>query len=392
LRDAVTRLAAAGCLLALATGARAQLGLQPAQRSTRRPTIAQARPIEWVEGLEKARELAGELGRPLFIYFHGVEKGSRLLEAGAVNSPQVQIRAPRFVCVKVDPEVDPEAATLYGLTMQDAVVLADFEGNVLGKIEGSLGAEALAPAMDRAVREFGPIPNRNDLAQLAALLRRSERYREAGRLREAIRDLSRMVGTGARCESVRRARAALDSIEAEGAKAVVAAEALLKAGKRAEAAAALEKLAEDREGTAAAERAKELLKTVEADPGRRSAARAEEIAEEAKRLWEAVEAARARKRLDDETDVLRKLAALGPGEDADRAKARLEEIDSTPELRAGRAAQRREREASMLLKKARAWIRNKQTARARKFLRELVQRFPDTLQAEEAKEILESIE
>jgi len=111
-------------------------------------------------------------------------------------------------------------------------------------------------------------------------------------------------------------------------------------------------------------------------------------AEKLKALVLAAQGARNRGRLDDETDALEQIVALDQGDEKARAQARLDEIAQDPELTAKRAAQVREREARALLARGKMWLRTTPDA-GRKILQELIDKYPDTPQADEARGLLE---
>ena len=379
---------AAGALAAVSSAAFAQFGIPPTEGTRRRPEIASAPPIEWVEKLDEAVQRARRLGRPLFVFFHGSLKGSRLMEVGTVNTPEVQLRATRFVCTQLDPEADLETAKRFGLTVSQGIVIAEAGGKLLAKLEGNPRVEEIDAAMDAALKEFGPVPTEADLRALDELLARARRERSQKQISQAAKTLERMIKTKARCESVLQAQAELDEIVAEGARAVEEAKALAAAGRATEAAVALREIAKTYEKLPPGERAREELAALGPDRPREPDPAA---AARARRLLDAAASARARGRLDEEVEALTQAAGLLSGEERARAESRLAEIRSDPELAARLASQTREREAKALLAKAKSWINNRSPEKARGFLEELAARYAELPQAEEARELLKGL-
>jgi len=381
-----------GCVVVLAVcaSAEAQLGLSPpAGRRTRGPQVAAAPPIEWVEGFEKARAEAKRTGRPIFVFFHDSLKGARLLEVGTVHTPEVQKRAQRFVCVQVDPEKEMELVKTLKIKMSQGVMFVDAELKVLGRLEGNPTPEAIATGMDGVLKEFGPVPSDGDLQVLDKMLSRARSYRKLGRVADALKMLKRMTKTGAKCESVLQAKSFADEIEADGTKALAAAEALAKGGKSAEAVASLRKLASAYYGTETGDKAKALAAKLRSRPGSPAASAA--LAKKVKSLWGYVQSAKNRGRVDLETEHLESIVEIASGADKDKAAARLAQIEGDPELKAKRDLQVQERAAKALLARGKMWLRTTPD-RGKKILQELVAKYPETAQADEARELLEEME
>ena len=114
--------------------------------------------IVWSTNMAQAQTFAQSVHRPLLLEFHtqGCEWCAKM-EAETFSDPRVVELSRRFVCIRLDGEIEPILAAQYGVHEYPTTVFAAEDGRVLGKRPGFIPAADFAAVQSQALRlDKGP--------------------------------------------------------------------------------------------------------------------------------------------------------------------------------------------------------------------------------------------
>jgi len=336
------------------------------------PAAAGAR---WYTTYATGHKLAEETGRPMIVVFDRPGDSTLRNAQRMFDNPKVARFTRYFVCIFLEVSIQNNSFSHPQFSKYNPgpgghrfplIFLADAKEKVLEKAEGSPNTTDLAKTLVAALRAHGPVADPSKLRKAAGQMKLAEAYQEKEKTSRAAPLYQEVMELAPNTPLAEKAKAKLAEIEAvanrelesarldikdkaypeavEKLKALRRTYPTLKAGK--EAAAEMAKLADSAEAKAALEGETETPSVREVDTSDYAFT-------------------------DEELDAL---DALGRG---------------TEEIRTGdaQAAAKAER----LLRMARNWQANKQPYEARKCLRMIIDRYPNTDQAETAKRLLTEI-
>lgn len=109
--------------------------------------------IAWNTDMAQAQTFAQRVHRPLLLEFHtpGCEWCAKM-EAETFSDPRVVELSRRFICIRLDGEMEPILAQQYGVHEYPTTVFADTNGHVLGKLPGYVPAADFAAVQSQALR------------------------------------------------------------------------------------------------------------------------------------------------------------------------------------------------------------------------------------------------
>ena len=114
--------------------------------------------IAWQPDIAQAQTFALRVHRPLMLEFHtqGCEWCAKM-EAETFSDPRVVELSRRFVCIRLDGEMEPTLAAQYGIHEYPTTVFAAEDGRVLGKQSGYVPPADFAAVQTQALRlDKGP--------------------------------------------------------------------------------------------------------------------------------------------------------------------------------------------------------------------------------------------
>ncbi len=114
--------------------------------------------IAWNTDMAQAQTFARSVHRPLMLEFHtqGCEWCAKM-EAETFSDPRVVELSRRFVCIRLDGELEPTLARQYGVHEYPTMVFADEDGRVLGKRPGYAPPADFVAVQSHALRlDKGP--------------------------------------------------------------------------------------------------------------------------------------------------------------------------------------------------------------------------------------------
>lgn len=101
--------------------------------------------LTWVGSYAEGVRLAQKTHRPLLLCFHAPGCGwCEKLDAETFTDPRVVERAKRFICVRVESDLDPEVVRNYGITEFPTVLLTDSNGTTRNAITGYVPPDRFA--------------------------------------------------------------------------------------------------------------------------------------------------------------------------------------------------------------------------------------------------------
>jgi thioredoxin-related protein len=104
--------------------------------------------IVWAAGFEPGQQEARQSGKRMLLSFHMPGCGwCRKMDAETFTDPQVVELARRFVCVRLDSEMDADLTARYRVTEFPMLILTDAQGRELVRASGYIPPERLAPAL-----------------------------------------------------------------------------------------------------------------------------------------------------------------------------------------------------------------------------------------------------
>jgi thioredoxin-related protein len=113
--------------------------------------------IGWSKNEEAGLEQARKTRMPLLFYFHapGCE-WCRKMEAETFMDARVVALSRRFVCVRLDSEVDAARAAQYQVQEYPMTVIADSQGRLQARLPGYLSPDRFARVLEIASGSLAP--------------------------------------------------------------------------------------------------------------------------------------------------------------------------------------------------------------------------------------------
>lgn len=101
--------------------------------------------IAWAKDYPAGLALAQKTGKPLLLSFHSPDCGwCKKMDAETFTDPQVLDLSYRFLCVRLDSELDSKIVAQYHVLDFPQTILADEHGRVLLKVPGYIPPEQFA--------------------------------------------------------------------------------------------------------------------------------------------------------------------------------------------------------------------------------------------------------
>jgi hypothetical protein len=337
-----------------------------------------ARAAQWHDTYTTALELAQKTGRPLIIVFGRPGENSHKAVERMFGNARVAGLTRYFVCVYLEftiqnnTYIHPLLSKFKiggGAHKIPVIIFADATEKQLDKVEGIQPIANLRVTLAKVLKEHGPVPNARDLREALAKTEKADELRKKENLPAAARLYKDVVDLGIKAPIALKAKERLDAIEAtlkkdlESARVDIADQAFPEAVRK------LKSIAGD-------------FPTL--DTGK--AARAE--------LAKLAENPKAKTAL--EGGGTAQPATIAAVPDTSDYVFTEEELDALDEMGTGEAATDDDagaaRKAERLLRMARNWIANKQPTEARKLLSQILRRYPRTVQADTARQLLETLQ
>ena len=109
--------------------------------------------IAWYTDPAQAQRFARAVHRPLLLEFHTQAcEWCAKMEAETFSDTRVIELSRRFVCIRIDGDMEPEVARQYSVHEHPTTVFADSAGHVLGKIPGYISANEFAALQSQTLR------------------------------------------------------------------------------------------------------------------------------------------------------------------------------------------------------------------------------------------------
>lgn len=355
--------------------------------------------IRWHDTYADARKLAAEYGRPMAIVFYTEDKQVKSIKRMFEKPPLARyVRLFVFAYEKAHVNGNQISSALFakyrpqGMTLLKPLLLFFFAGpdeKVLYKMAGKQTTKNLASAMGLALRRHGPVASLKTLREAEQKLKRADALFEKKDYPAAARLYDQVVALKLKTKLDAAAHEKLAAINDVAMKQFAAALRASSARKFAKAAVELALLKKDYPGLEAGKRAAKELERLRKLP-------------EAKAAFDGLADALAKRgsgspeRPGAPPVAAIKVEVPKPEDDPDAfTEAELDALDvisqggeGEPEKEpaGGRA------EANRLLRLARNWIANRQPAKARELLNKIIRQHPDTLAADQAKILRDSLD
>ncbi len=342
--------------------------------------------IRWyTNDYEGGLEAARKAGRPMAIIFHVADDKLRTVKK-LFESEMLAPYHRLFVFSYNEVEIK-DGTFFHGLFYKfkpgdgahrlPIIFFADADEKVLGKMENPSRAGEIATEMAAALKKAGGPVNPRKTREAQEALDRGNALLAKKRLGPAAKCFKEVVDLNLKLPATEAAKKELAKLEEMAAKLLEAARADVRDKAYPDAARKLAELDEAFSPMPAAQEAREELAKLRALPEATEAlAKAEKREPAAGRV--------APRRTDDPTDIEcdffteEELDALDRMAGGDEAKADDKGTAAAAECR-------------RLLSFARGWIANKQNAKAREALEKVIAKHPDTLYADQAKALLETL-
>jgi thioredoxin-related protein len=109
--------------------------------------------IPWVYDFRAALQRAQRTHRPLLVNFHAPAcEWCAKMDAETFTDTKVVALSRRYLCVRLDSEVDGAVCARYGVLDYPTTLLLDSEGKVVTRLSGYTPPERFAPAMSVALQ------------------------------------------------------------------------------------------------------------------------------------------------------------------------------------------------------------------------------------------------
>lgn len=341
--------------------------------------------IRWyANDYEGCLEIARKTGRPMVVIFHLVTDKSRTVKA-LFESPSLARFHRQFVFNYNDVEVK-NGSMSHGLFNKynpgggghtlPIIFFANTDEKVIGKMENPSRADAIAAEMAAALKQFGTPADAKKTRAAQEALDRGTALLAKKRYGPAAKCFKEVVDLNLKLPLTEAAKKELTKLEEMAAKLLESARNAVKDKAYPDAAGKLAELDEAFSPMPAAREAREELAKLRALP------EAKEALAKAEKPGAAAQAPP--ERTDDPNDAAgdffteEELDALDAMAGGAEAKAEEKGADAAAECR-------------RLLSFARGWIANKQDAKARAALGEVIAKYPDSVYADQAKALLETL-
>ncbi|HLK57379.1 MAG TPA: thioredoxin fold domain-containing protein [Chthonomonadaceae bacterium] len=104
--------------------------------------------IAWAGSYQAGVQLAQKTHRPLLICFHAPNCGwCDKMDAETFTDPRVVERSKRYVCVRIESDVDADLVQRYGVISFPTILLTDPNGKSQHEITGYIAPESFAAAL-----------------------------------------------------------------------------------------------------------------------------------------------------------------------------------------------------------------------------------------------------
>jgi thioredoxin-related protein len=104
--------------------------------------------IVWAGNYQAGLRVARKTHKPVLLCFHAPGCGwCDKLDAETFTDPKVVECAKRYICVRVESDVDTEVVRNYGVTEFPTVLLLDSSGNLQREIKGYIPPDRFADAL-----------------------------------------------------------------------------------------------------------------------------------------------------------------------------------------------------------------------------------------------------
>lgn len=106
--------------------------------------------IAWSASLDTAMQQAKQTRKPVLLSFRTPGCGwCKKMDAETFSDPQVEAMSRRYVCVRLDSEMEPETVARYGVFEYPLTLITDAQGKEILRIPGYVSPDRFAPALDK---------------------------------------------------------------------------------------------------------------------------------------------------------------------------------------------------------------------------------------------------
>ncbi len=106
--------------------------------------------LAWAANYTEGLRLARQTGRPLLLSFHTPGCGwCAKMDGETFTDPQVVQQSQRYVCVRLESDVDAQLVRQYAVEEYPMLLITDPRGVAVAHLPGYVAPDRLAPALDK---------------------------------------------------------------------------------------------------------------------------------------------------------------------------------------------------------------------------------------------------
>lgn len=293
-----------------------------------------------------------------------------------------------FVCIKIDGDREPKVVGKYGINGYPAVYFLSSNEKVIEQIGGYIPAKQFLPVMEQVMKEAGPTVSPATAGRAKQLLSALEAAWEREDYAAAAKKAREILDLPQEAPEKADAQQRMDEIEEKAKSRMESAQSLEKESKFQEAAEAYRKVMKEFAGAKASVDAEKAV----AKLNRRPEVLRKQQEGEAKKIWAEAQKLEDDKKYASAIKLYQKIVSDYPelslaGDALKRKKA----LEGDPAVQAALNSQKGEKECRSWLSMARSWVRNGNPAKAREVFQKIIDNYPDSSFAEEARKELEAV-